>query len=169
MEFDEAFARLGLGDRGWLRDPHDPGNWTGGEVGQGELRGTKFGISAAQYPAVDIEHLTIGMARALYLADVWMHHNCEQLPGWCRWMLFDALVNHPAEDAVRWLQRAAGTREDGTVGVHTVAAVRESDPWRTIAMFHAARLDCMAESALWPHQGRQWARRVACSVLGAEV
>jgi hypothetical protein len=29
----------------------DPGNWTGGKVGKGELRGTKYGIAAHAHPA----------------------------------------------------------------------------------------------------------------------
>jgi hypothetical protein len=35
-------------------DERDPGNWTGGAIGKGELRGTKWGISAQTYPQIDI-------------------------------------------------------------------------------------------------------------------
>lgn len=31
-------------------DANDPGNWTGGEIGKGECKGTNYGISAASYP-----------------------------------------------------------------------------------------------------------------------
>ena len=58
MTFDEAFERL-MGHEGVLSvDPNDPGNWTGRRVNVGVLRGTKFGISAAQYPDEDIPNLT---------------------------------------------------------------------------------------------------------------
>ena len=47
---------------GFTDNRADPGNWTGGQVGAGELRGTNFGISAAAYPQLDIANLTAAMA-----------------------------------------------------------------------------------------------------------
>jgi hypothetical protein len=48
MGFDRAFEEtIGL-EGGFSRNPDDNGNWTGGRRGLGELKGTKYGISAAQ-------------------------------------------------------------------------------------------------------------------------
>ena len=40
------------------RTPSDRGNWTSGVIGVGTLVGSKFGISAATYPTLDIPNLT---------------------------------------------------------------------------------------------------------------
>ena len=56
-EFCAAVQVIIMHEGGWQHDPRDRGNWTGGEVGRGECKGTKYGISAASYPALDIEIL----------------------------------------------------------------------------------------------------------------
>ena len=62
--FDQAFAAVIGHEGGYTSDARDPGNWTGGAVGQGACKGTQWGISAAAYPALDIAGLTPAAARA---------------------------------------------------------------------------------------------------------
>ncbi|MFC0406768.1 hypothetical protein [Roseomonas elaeocarpi] len=45
------FLALKVNERGLSMVSTDPGNWTGGQVGKGKLKGTKYGIAAASYPA----------------------------------------------------------------------------------------------------------------------
>jgi hypothetical protein len=45
-----AISTLHKVEGGLSMDERDPGNWTGGAIGKGELRGTKYGISAQTYP-----------------------------------------------------------------------------------------------------------------------
>ncbi len=47
---------------GFQNRADDPGNWTP----SGELKGTKFGISAHSFPDLDIEALTLNEAEAIY-------------------------------------------------------------------------------------------------------
>lgn len=47
----------------------DSGNWTGGKVGVGKLKGTKYGIAAASYPKENIKALTIEKAARYYERD----------------------------------------------------------------------------------------------------
>jgi lysozyme family protein len=69
--FDRMFEIV-AGHEGCLTaHPADPGNWTDGAVGAGICRGTKFGISAAAYPDLDIANLTLDAAKALYQRDYW--------------------------------------------------------------------------------------------------
>ena len=57
LTFDKAFDRL-IGHEGeFTNDPKDRGNWTTGVIGRGQLKGTKFGISAMTYPHLDIINL----------------------------------------------------------------------------------------------------------------
>lgn len=51
---------------GYQKRADDPGNWTP----DGQLKGTKFGISAHSFPNEDIEGLTINRAEELY-REVW--------------------------------------------------------------------------------------------------
>ena len=71
MGFDRAFEETISLEGGFSRDPDDNGNWTGGRKGLGELKGTKYGISAAQYPSLDIENLTPHGAKEIYRRDYW--------------------------------------------------------------------------------------------------
>jgi lysozyme family protein len=70
-EFETAIEIVLKHEGGFQRDPHDKGNWTGGEVGLGELRGTNRGISAASYPDEDIEGLTEERAKEIYFKEYW--------------------------------------------------------------------------------------------------
>lgn len=165
MEFDEAFERL-LGHEGQLSlDEKDPGNFTGGKVGAGELRGTKYGISAAQYPNADIASLTLADAKALYRADYWDRDKLDQLPDLLRFDVFDGLVNSGTV-AIKWLQRALRVNDDGYVGAMTVAAARAQSPYLTLARYNGERLMFMSDCKIWPSQGRGWAKRIARNLMG---
>lgn len=169
MEFDEAFLRVVEHEGGWSRDPTDAANWTGGALGSGELRGTRYGVSAAQYPDLDIEHLALGAARDIYRRDYWDRCRCDQLPAWIRLHVFDAAVNSGVFVASMWLQRAAGVTADGIIGARTIATVRSADPWRAIALLTAYRLEHITHARSWAHHGRGWVRRVVRNLASAEA
>lgn len=172
MEFAEAFERL-IGHEGVLSlDPNDRGNWTGGKAGVGVLNGSKYGISAAAYPKLDIAGITLADAQAIYLRDYWKPHSIDQMPAAMRFDVFDGVVNSGPgsrrlgrDGAIRWLQRAAGVADDGIVGAQTIAAVRGTDPLRLLARYNGLRLDYMTRLDAWPTQGRGWARRVAKNLM----
>jgi lysozyme family protein len=90
-------------------DPNDPGNWTGGKIGKGELKGTNCGISAKAYPHLDIQNLTLPEIRLLYFRDYWLKCGAERffnhapdLAG----RVFDLAVNCGVSGACKMLQRA---------------------------------------------------------------
>jgi hypothetical protein len=70
-KFDKTMRFIYRWEGGLSMRREDDGNWTGGEVGVGELKGTKFGISAASYPELDIARLTKKDAEAIYRHDYW--------------------------------------------------------------------------------------------------
>ena len=67
--FDVIFDRVLGHEGGFQADPRDRGNWTGGEVGKGELKGTKYGVAAMTYPELDIESLTKADAKIIFRRD----------------------------------------------------------------------------------------------------
>jgi lysozyme family protein len=162
--FGRAFAIV-IGEEGGFSDePEDPGNWTSGTVGEGILRGTKFGVSAAAYPAVDIGSLTLADAQAIYRRDYWQRIAGDALAPRLALLVFDAAVNNGVERAVRWLQVAAGSEVDGELGPHTLrqvnAASNPAELDRLCAEFQARRLDFMAGLSTWRSFGLGWSRRL---------
>ena len=159
VTFDVAFDRL-IGHEGsFTDDVDDDGNWTGGRKGRGELRGTKYGISAASYPSLDIRNLSIEAAKEIYRRDFWL-----AIPGLSaamRFQWFDACVNHGAGNATRMLQRAVGVAADGQWGPVSQTRLAGYDETDVLMLFLAARLQFMTDLKKFDHFGRGWSRRIA--------
>lgn len=160
MTFDEAFERL-IGHEGKFTDnPKDKGNWTGGAVGKGVLKGTKYGIAAASYPDLDIKNLTLAQAKAIYKRDFWDRAKADQYDPAIAFQTFDAAVNHGNGNAIRFLQRAVGVADDGKVGPVTLKAVNAMTVTDVLALFNAERLEFYTKLSDWDEFGKGWARRV---------
>jgi lysozyme family protein len=167
MVFADAFARL-IGNEGGLSlDPRDRGNWTGGKRDSGDLRGTKYGISAAAFPTLDIEHVTLDQARDIYFRRYWAPAGCEMVPDLLRFPLFDFAVNSGPGTAARMLQRAVGAEEDGSIGPKTLMSIHNMPIDRVLRRFDAHRLLHFAADPTWPAFGRGWVIRVARNALEA--
>ncbi|GAA5265444.1 hypothetical protein ACOSOMT5_P1869 [Acidiphilium sp. MT5] len=150
---------LGM-EGGYGADPDDPGNWTGGAIGQGQLRGTNFGISAASYPTLDIAHLTREAAEAIYQRDYWAKINGDYLAGPMAPVVFDASVNNGLRRAIMWLQQALDLTADGVIGPETLAAMGNVDPRAAAETMLILRLDFMVALADWPRFAGGWGRRL---------
>lgn len=168
MDFDTAFVRVIGHEKGFQNDPNDRGNWTGGQIGLGELRGTNYGISAAAYPGEDIAGMTLQRAKEIYRRDYWGRTGCDQVPEGLKFDLFDTAVNSGQVRAVQFLQRAAGAVDDGRLGPQTLWAVRNMDPERLFARFNGHRLDFLNDNPeQWTRYGRGWAQRIAENLKAA--
>lgn len=117
------------------KDPGDSGNWTGGEVGKGELKGTKYGISAAQYPELDIENMTADQAASIYRETYWKQHYSDIESQPVANKLFDMGVLFWVATAVKVLQTVLSIPADGVFGPDTVAHVNGADPVSLLAAF----------------------------------
>jgi lysozyme family protein len=149
MEFDQAFDKLISHEGGYSNNPADPG---------GE---TQYGISKRSYPDVDIKALTLESAKAIYKRDFWDRAQCDGLPPAVAFQVFDAAVNSGIGQSIRFLQRAVGVVDDGSVGPMTMAAVQRRDGAEVVAHFNAERLDFMTRLSTWETFGKGWARRIA--------
>ncbi len=170
MDFNQAFAELIDGRREGRRlsmDPNDRGNWTGGQVGLGTLRGSKFGISAAQYPGEDIENITLERAKAIYARDYWGPAGCDAAPDAAKFDLFDMAVNSGPAQAIKTLQRAVGATPDGILGAQTLQAIQSMPGPRFVARFNGARLSFLTSLGNWPSFSRGWCNRIAANLLDA--
>lgn len=136
--FDTALIIL-FGEEGGLSmDPKDPGNWTGGKVNTGELKGTKFGISAKSYPNLDIKNLTKDQAKAIYKPDFWDKIKGDQLPWPLALLMFDSAVNQGPGVAIKMLQMAFSVPQDGIMGVATLQKASKASSFQC-AKFMARR------------------------------
>jgi lysozyme family protein len=158
--FNEFIDRVLEDEGGFTNNPKDPGNWTGGRVGNGKLLGTKFGIAANTYPNVDIPNLTREQAKAIYRRDWWDKLRLDRMPPMVAAMLLSVAINTGIGRASRWLQAAVGAKVDGQVGPATIGAVQATDPNDIGFLFLAEYLDFLNDLTTWQTFGRGWAQRV---------
>lgn len=161
MNYDEAFKTT-VGHEGGLTLHHqDRGNWTSGKVGVGELKGTKYGISAMAYPAEDIKNLTLDRAKQLYKRDYWDKAKCDQLPNGIRFHVFDVSVNSGVSRGVKTLQQALGVNADGIVGNQTINAAKSANPDALLNKFYSFRIVFYTSLSSFSTFGKGWMNRVA--------
>jgi lysozyme family protein len=158
--FSRCFA-FTLGAEGtYSNNPADPGNWTGGAVGNGELRGTKFGISASAYPKLDIADLTQEQAEDIYRRDYWAALHGDDIPLPLAMVAFDAAVNAGPRRAISWLQLASGNQADGVLGPATLAALNTGNAVLLAREALVRRLEFSTQLVTWSSFGLGWSRRI---------
>lgn len=94
---------------GFQKFDWDPGNWTGCEVGKGNLVGTNFGISACSYPGLDIPSITKQQAEEIYFRDYWQRSGADKLPWPMCLLVYDTAVNFHPTTAAAWLKESNGS------------------------------------------------------------
>lgn len=155
MNFNKAFERVVSHEGGYVNDSRDPG------------LETKYGISKRAYPDEDIAGLTLERAKQIYRRDYWDAVRADDMPDAVRFDLFDAAVNSGVRQAAKWLQRAAGAKDDGIIGPKTILAVRMADPHKLAARFNGHRLRFLTDLKTWQTFSKGWARRIADNLMGA--
>ena len=169
LAFQMALTFTLAQEGGFQNSPDDPGNWTGGAVGQGQLVGTNFGISAAAYPTLDIANLTKDQATAIYQSDYWDAISGDKLPVSMAIVTFDAAVNSGPGMGAKWLQSALGITADGVIGPETIAAAQgasDSVHVATLAAFN--RQFFLVQSGLAAqYNGALLRRAILCAVFAA--
>jgi len=140
----------------------DPGNWSGGKVGKGVLRGSKEGISAAAYPTLDIASLTQSDIATLYLHDYLDKIEFSSLPAPVAMIVGDCAVNQGVDAAARILQTAVDVPVDGKIGPQTLDAVtaRGNDIPSLVVEIAARRAVRYAGTAGLAEFGLGWFRRL---------
>lgn len=161
MTFDDAFDRLIGHEGGYSDDRSDPGNWTGGRVNVGELKGTKYGIAANTYGDLDIKNLTLEAAKAIYYRDWWLKTGADQLDAAIVYQMWDFAVNAGMGTAKRALQRAVRVADDGEIGPMTIRAARAMSTTDVLMRFTAQRLRYYTSLSTWSTYGKGWTNRVA--------
>ena len=84
---------------------------------------TKYGISKASYPALDIANITKEQAIEIYYTDFWRYCNCSSLPFAFALSVFECAVNQGRNAATKLLQQSIGVTPDGNFGPASKAAL----------------------------------------------
>ena len=155
MRFEDALLVILSFEGGYVNDPNDPG---------GE---TKYGISKKAYPNVDIANLTIADAGEIYRHEYWDKVHADDLSENLRLPVFDCAVNQGVKAAIRFLQMAVGTTNDGIMGSATIArsaAVSEE----VVSTFLAYRAIHYAGLDTFSRYGKGWLKRLF-SIAGSNT
>ena len=159
--YDMSFEKIVGHEGGFTDDRNDRGNWTSGEIGRGQLKGTKYGISAMSYPSLDIRNLGLEDAKAIYKRDYWDRVKADELPSGVDHLVFDMSVNHGSKTAVQLLQGAAKANVDGVIGPKTLAAVQVANTEALLTELTARRGVHYAGIGSFNRYGLGWMRRLA--------
>ncbi len=164
-DFDTAFVDVVGIEGNYSTDQSDPGNWTGGHVGLGVFKGTKFGLSAAQFPDLDIPNVTVDQAKPIYLARYWQPLKCDELPAPLNRAVFEFGVNEGQPTAALMLQKALGVAQDGDLGPVTIAAAKSLALRYSVSMFIAQCALHYVGLKGFGLDGLGWMRRCALTAM----
>lgn len=147
--FDKAFEVL-IGNEGGYNDlVSDPGNWTGGKIGAGLLKGTKYGIAASSHPNYDIFDISLDEAKAIYFKDYWAKIMGNILPWAVAINVFDMAVQSGVIPAIKMMQRVLNTTQDGVIGPLTLAAANAANPDDFSSAFYLCRMNFLHGLSIW--------------------
>lgn len=158
---DVAFPLVVGVEGGYDKNLLDRGNWTSGEIGVGKLNGTKYGISAAAFPTLDIAGLTLPIAMSIYRHSYWLRICADALPPRIAVLLFDAAVNQGAFASVCIVQTIVGVEIDGFIGPETLDAIGKADPETLFVEIEVQRLMAYFQTSTFSTFGLGWVRRVS--------
>ena len=127
---------------------------------QGDPGGeTKFGISKRAYPELDISFLTKEQAMDIYLRDYWSPIKGDLLPWPLCLFVFDSAVNQGTHTAIKMMQIALGTNDDGVIGPATLELATKARPFHC-AKFMAIRAKRYAVTNNYDKFGEGWLIRL---------
>jgi lysozyme family protein len=170
--FTNAFNAVVGVEGGYTNSSSDPGNWTGGVVGVGTLKGTKYGISASSYPNLDIVNLTIDQAETIYYSDYWTPIKGDLLNPSLALIVFDGAVNQGIQTSIKSLQKAIGITVDGSLGPITLQAIQNFITQNSIniicALTLSERIMSYVSDSNWVTYGLGWSKRLFVIAFQAE-
>lgn len=146
---------------GFTNDRRDPGNWTGGKVGVGELKGTNMGIAANSFPNLDIRNLTKTQAADIYAQRYARPLRFDDLREGDDLVILDLGINSGVSRSANFTQAIAGTAQDGQIGPVTLAALAKIPSRDFIKRLCARRLSFVQGLKIWETFGKGWSRRIA--------
>lgn len=167
--FNRAFTEVVGLEGNYSHDERDPGNWTGGEVNKGQLKGTMYGISAAAYPKLDIASLGVAQVKQIYRNDFWDALKCDTMPDAIAGALFKEGVNMGVAGAAKAFQRSLKVTVDGVIGQMTVGIATSSPPRDVLCNFLTECAYAYTQMDAFKTYGKGWLSRVIKTAVEAQL
>jgi lysozyme family protein len=155
--FAASLAAVLVHEGGYVNDSRDPGGATNKGVTQAVYDDWR---ADQKLPTRTVEAINAYELGAIYRNLYWNALRADDLPPGVDYSCFDFAVNSGVNRAARYLQRAAGTVEDGKIGAITLAALERLSPDSVIESICSARLNFLRQLRTFDSFGRGWTRRV---------
>ena len=158
--FRNSLALVLAHEGGYVNHPKDPGG------------ATNRGITQAVYDAFrryhglkpqSVRNIADSEVSEIYNKNYWRLVRGDSLPCGVDYAVFDFAVNSGVSRAVRYLQRLVGVKDDGVLGVISLAAIEEAakrNEEQLIAQYCANRMAFLRSLSTFPTFGKGWTRRV---------
>jgi len=122
--FETSFSMLIKSEGGYVNDPSDSG-------GETNLGVTKAAWSAYLCRAIDVgemKALTEDVVKPFYKKMYWDKVHGDELPSGLDYAAFDFAVNAGTGQSAKFIQRAVGAVDDGSIGPATISLVLKANP-----------------------------------------
>ena len=157
---------LGVSEGGYVDHPKDPGGPTNHGVTQRTYDAWRRSQGATP---ISVQYLDREEADAIfvdqYFRPVWFN----RLPSGLDYAMADFAVNSGPARAVKFLQRIVGAKQDGVMGVHTMAKVAESNAQNLIVVLCEDRFNFMKSLKTWRTFKNGWTARVMGRYEGVQT
>ena len=155
--FDNALKRVLANEGGFTNDPKDPGGMT-------NLGVTKKNWEDWSRRAVteqEMRSLGDAVVAPFYRARYWDAIKADNLPTGIDYLVFDFAVNAGVSRASKFLQNVVKVKEDGIIGLMTLAAVRAMNPDDLVKQYSDLKTEYYQSLNTFDHFGEGWLARVA--------
>lgn len=159
MDFNKAFDKLMDHEGGYSNHPSDPGGET--------MYGITKRVARKHGYAGNMKDLPRLKARDIARVEYWNDCRADDVPDVVRFDLFDTCYHSGASQAIKLLQRAAGTVDDGAFGPLTKQRVDSMDPYKLLSRFNGFRLLFLSDLKNWDDFSEGWAKRIARNLIAA--
>lgn len=129
--FDSAFGHVMRSEGGYVNDTKDPG----GETNLGVTKAAWGAYLGRPIADGEMKLLTKEIVKPFYKKMYWDKVQGDALPKGIDYLAFDFAVNAGTGQSAKFIQRAVGAKDDGSIGPATMALVAKTDPHELIAGF----------------------------------
>lgn len=156
-DFNRAMPHILKHEGGYVNHPKDPG----GATNQGVTQRTYSNwLRLNGKTNKSVRNITKAEIYAIYRSQYWDKVWGDRLPSGVAYAIFDFGVNSGPSRSVKFTQEIVGTKQDGIMGVNTLAAIQKYSPETLIKKLCDNRLAWLKGLSTWSTFGRGWERRV---------
>lgn len=155
----------GLSEGGYVNHKDDPGG------------PTDRGITQATYnawnklkgkPQKSVKGISKAEADSIFVSQYLSPVKFDELPAGLDYAVADFSINSGPSRAAKELQRVLGVKQDGVIGLKTLAAIKSKNLQTLIVEYCERRLSFMQSLKIWPTFKRGWTIRVMGKVDGQQ-